>query len=422
MGRFEKIIGYEAIKDQLNMALDAMLDEEKYRKLGVSVPQGILLDGPPGVGKTLFAKEFVDASGRTNYIIRKNKPDGEFIDYIRETFNEAARNAPSIILLDDMDKFANEDSYHRNAEEYVTIQSCIDEVRGKDVFVIATTNDLRHLPDSLLRSGRFDWVFSLPVPEDEDMGKIFSYFLRDKRIESDVDTMELVRFARGYSCANLEKVVNDAGLRVGFEGRELISQEDLIQSCLRTFYGMKSDEKKLPPEMQRRVAIHEAGHVVISELLSPGSVDFSTISCYKRTETAGLTSYIPSEEKEYLFKELEKHIMVSLGGKAAVEVITGEIDMGSYSDMQKAFNQVREVIDDYTAYDFESWQRDESSEILKTNLDRATGLEMSRYYKETKKLLIQNREFLEAVIEELYEKKTISYKDLKRLSAMRKIA
>ena len=424
MGRFENVIGYEAVKEQLNMALDAMLDSEKYRKLGVTVPKGILLDGVPGVGKTLLAKEFVAESGRKNFTIRKNKKaDGDFVDFIRETFVEASKNTPSIILLDDMDKFANEDSYHCNAEEYVTVQSCIDDVRDQDVFVIATTNDLKRMPDSLLRSRRFDWIFKLKVPETEDSEKIFSYYLKDKRVERDIDTLELARFARGYSCASLEKVVNDAGLHAGYEGNELISQADLIQSCLRTFYGMKSDEKPIPEARLRRIAIHEAGHVVISELLSPGSVDFSSICCHNRSEIGGLTSYMPDEEEDYFFEGLEKRIMVALGGKASVEVVTGEIDTGANNDMHRVFDQARMLIDDHTSYDFDSWcHGEETAEAVYTRLDRATGLEVSRYYMRVKRLMIQNREFLDAVIEELFEKKTISYKDLERLSTLRKSA
>ncbi|SEA17112.1 cell division protease FtsH [Oribacterium sp. KHPX15] len=423
MARFEKVIGFEAIKEQLNMALDAMLDVEKYRKLGVTVPKGILLDGVPGIGKTLIAKEFIAESGRKSFVIRKNKADGEFVDLIRETFNEAARNAPSIILLDDMDKFANEDSYHRNADEYVTIQSCIDDVKDKDVFVIATTNEIQYLPSSLTRSGRFDWIFNLNVPNAEDSEKIFSYYLKNKHVERDVDTMELARFARGYSCASLEKVVNDAGLHAGFEGRELISQDDLIQSCLRTFYGMKSTDKTIPEAKLRRIAIHEAGHVVISELLYPGFVDFSSINCNKHSSAGGLTTYRPNEEENYKFEGLENRIMISLGGKASVEVVTGEIDTGANGDMHNVYDQVRCLLDDHTAYDFDSWcHGNETAETVYSNLDRATGLEVSRYYKKTKQLLIKNRELLDAVIEDLYAKKTISYKDLEQLSKLRKSA
>ncbi len=102
-------------------------------------------------------------------MIRKDRPDGVFVDYIRETFEKAVKNAPSIVLLDDLDKFANEDMYHRDAEEYVTVQACIDEAKNKDVFIIATTNAIQELPDSLIRSGRFDKRFHMNFPNPEKM-------------------------------------------------------------------------------------------------------------------------------------------------------------------------------------------------------------------------------------------------------------
>jgi len=142
---------------------------------------GLLINGDPGVGKTLMANCFIKESGRKAFICRKNKPDGEFINELKKIFNEAAKNTPSIILLDDMDKFANEDDRHRNAEEYVTVQARIDEVKDKDVFVLATTNGTNYLPDSLLRAGRFDTTITVDVPDGCDAVDIVKYYLSTKK-------------------------------------------------------------------------------------------------------------------------------------------------------------------------------------------------------------------------------------------------
>lgn len=122
MRALDKVIGYSPIKKELFIIIDVLNNPDKYTKLGVSIPNGVMLEGEPGIGKTLMAASFVEECNRTAYVIRKNKPDGAFVDYIREIFEEAMNNEPSMILLDDMDKFANEGYSHRDAEEYVTVQ------------------------------------------------------------------------------------------------------------------------------------------------------------------------------------------------------------------------------------------------------------------------------------------------------------
>lgn len=151
MKAFEKIIGYEAIKMELAQISDVLANNDAYKKLGVSSPRGLLLHGDPGVVKTLMASAVISASGRKAFICRKNSPNGDFVMKIKKTFKDAAEAAPSIVLLDDMDKFANGDERHPDAEEYVTVQSCIDDIKGKEVFVLATANRLRALPRSLMR-------------------------------------------------------------------------------------------------------------------------------------------------------------------------------------------------------------------------------------------------------------------------------
>lgn len=156
MSAFDKIIGYSAIKKELRQISDTLKNKDVYAGLGVSAPKGLLLYGEPGVGKSLMASAIIEESGRKVFTCRKDKPNGDFVKEIKATFDKAAENAPSIVYLDDMDKFTNGDERHPDAEEYVTVQSCIDEVKGKQVFVLATANNIRCLPHSLRRAGRFD--------------------------------------------------------------------------------------------------------------------------------------------------------------------------------------------------------------------------------------------------------------------------
>lgn len=414
MNAMDKVIGYDKIKDEMNRILDVLKNPDKYRKLGVNEPKGILLVGEPGIGKTLLAKCFAKESGRKTYIVRKDKPDGDFVNYIREVFDEAICNEPAIILLDDMDKFANEDSFHRDAEEYVTVQTCIDDVKERKVFVIATVNDRRCLPPSLTREGRFDVEFRMEFPTGKDAEKIIEYYLKNKNVSKDIDIELFAKFCKGYSCAFLETVINAAGINAGYAGREIINQEDLIQACLAQIYGTPEDENEMPEKAVLRCAIHEAGHVVVNEVLNPGSVTFATVLVNKRI--GGFTSY--EHEKGFYedFENNEIFIMGVLGGKAAVEVVTGTIDMGANSDMDSAYERVTKLLDHNTAYDFNSWcHGEETSQNVYDHLDAGVGIEMARYYNKAKQILIKNRTFLDAVTKEIMDKKVISYKDIAKI-------
>ncbi|MGI6569576.1 MAG: AAA family ATPase [Caldicoprobacterales bacterium] len=179
--------------------------------------RGLLLHGEPGVGKSLMAMSFIKESGRNSYIIRRNKHDGDFINEIKGVFSKAAQNAPSIILLDDMDKFVVED---KSKEEYVAVQACIDEVSSLDVYVIATANSIRDIPRSLLRAGRFDRKIRVYPPRGNDAEKIIRHYLESKSIISDVNFDDIAKMLIGRSCAELETIINEAAIYAGYERKE----------------------------------------------------------------------------------------------------------------------------------------------------------------------------------------------------------
>lgn len=411
MRELDRVIGYESIKQELYRIIDIVRNPEKYKKLGVSVPKGILLSGDPGIGKTLMAKCFIKETGLKVFIIRKDKPDGDFVDYIRETFEKAAKEAPSIVFLDDLDKFANEDEYHPDAEEYVTVQACIDDVKDTEVIALATCNDYDKLPESLVRAGRFDKCFFMHFPKFDDAKKIIAFYLKDKKVGKDVDVEEIARFMEGHSCADLELVINEAGITAGYENKKFISQEDIKKAMInRIFGGCERGEENL--ESDRRLAVHEAGHAVLSELLFPGQVAFISIAA-RNHGVSGLVKTNMASHFHDDFENIEADTMIALAGKAATEIILNEVDMGSREDLRHANDNIRKLLDNIAAYDFHTWCHGrETSKRVYDHLDDAVGTELSRYYLKTKQLLGKNRAFLEAIIEKLLEKKTLSYKDI----------
>ena len=416
MKEFDKIIGYKNIKIELERICDIMRNPEKYAKLGVTTPRGLLLHGEPGVGKTLMCSCFIEASGRKVFICRKDKSNGSFVDEIRKTFNDAEKCAPSIVFLDDFDKFANEDEYHQNAEEFVTVQSCIDECKGKEVFVLATVNEMRAMPKSLTRAGRFDKIIRVEAPGGDDAAAILAHYLSKKNFVADIAPDELAKILSGGSCAELETVINEAGVYAGFEGREIIERDDIIRAAMRVIFRAPENLEQTDYEDQLFIAYHEAGHAVIAEVLEEGSVSIVSVLSHSGS-IGGVTSYDQSD-RYFLHKSyMENRVISLLGGKAATELVYGETDVGANSDLHRAFDIVSRFVDDYCSNSFDCWAHDEESDFRRARKETAIADELSRYYNTAKKILTENREFLDRLAKTLADKKTLLQKDVAEIKA-----
>ena len=264
MSEFDKIIGYESEKEELARLCDTLKNRAKYAKLGMNMPQTLLLYGPPGVGKTLMAKAFISESKRKVFYCKKDKSDGEFITAIKDTFAEAKKKAPSIIFFDDMDKFA-EDNLNQNCnkEEFVAIQSGLEDIRGANVFVIATANDICNLPDSLLRAGRFGRQIHVEVPDYVNSVKIIEHYLTGKSVAEDVHAELLARTLQGKSCAVLEEIMNEAAMYAGFdEEAEKICLEHIERAIPRVLFKTIPEREK-NGRARELAAYHEAGHALV---------------------------------------------------------------------------------------------------------------------------------------------------------------
>ena len=419
---FSRVIGYEPIKLELKRIIDIMNNPEKYKNLGVSTPRGILLNGKPGFGKTLMANCFIKASGRKAFICRKDKPDGDFVNEIKSVYEKAKENAPSIVFLDDMDKFANEDEIHQNAEEYVTIQSCIDETKDCEVFTIATINSLENLPDSLLRAGRIDKRFTVTNPNIKDLEEIVKYYISQKKFVGKINAKQIAIILNGCSCAELETVINEAGIYAGFESREYIEMNDIIRASMRVIFRapevLSNEEQKYIKE----IAYHEAGHAVIAEVFEPQSVNIVSVKKYSG-DIGGVTSYYQDEGYFFDKKYMENRVVSLLAGKAATEIVFGKVDIGASEDIHRALRITERFVDDYCSYSFDCRELaalGQSDELLARREKRVYG-EIDRYYQMAKKMLIQNREFLDKLANELVEKETLITEDVQRIKESCKI-
>ena len=445
MKEFEKVIGYNAVKQELIRISDVLKNNEAYKKLCVNAPRGLLLHGEPGVGKTLMASCLIAASGRKAFICRKDKPNGDFVNAIKKTFSDAKDSAPSIVFLDDMDKFANGDETHTDAEEYVTVQACIDEVRDSEVFVLATANSLSVLPGSLKRAGRFDRIIKICNPDGEDAVKIISHYISKKKFVGDIDPISIARIMEGRSCAELETVINEAGLYAGYERTDKITMEHFMKACLHTVFNvpngvlnakMPKIDLSDPRGPMTKVIYHEAGHATIAEVLSPGTV--TLVSAYKQAgESGGFTAFCKNlkgnssselcieddddflndimAQEEDTIDEIYSEIYGSLGGMAALEQRFGVADTGTRSDLDRAFRYIRDIVTEncfcgFQYHTYDPWHSD--SPELKARQEQAVAAEMERYYRKTKEILALNHELLDAIALGLSRKGVLTAADI----------
>lgn len=417
MKEFEKVIGYEAEKQEMYRILDTMINPEKYQMLGANTPKGLLLSGEPGVGKTLMANCFIKASGRKAWTIRKDQPDGKFIERIEEDFLNASREAekePAIVFLDDMDKFANGDRNHRNSEEYIAVQSCIDKYcRDGKVFVLATVNDEINLPSSLLRKGRFDVQIDIDCPKGKDAELIVEYFLKDKKCDENVNAMEIAKLLDGRSCATLESVINEAVLYAGYENRERASRNDIIRAFSRLVYDAPEEIEEKESPYDKEIAYHEAGHALVSEILEPESVNYVTIKKFKGN-VQGFTNFKNNDD---YFKDIDfmkNRVMALLAGKAATEVVFGKVDVGATGDVERAFRIAERFVDDYCSYGFAYTFKNNNmvSDFSLGRREHAVAGELEKLYNDTKRLLASNRSLLDSMVKKLLENKLLFPSDI----------
>lgn len=420
MQAFDKIIGYDGIKQELMQISDVLKNGDVYAKLNVKPPCGLLLYGEPGVGKSLMASALIEASGRKAFLCRKDKPDGEFINQITATFEAAKAEAPSIVFLDDMDKFANEDERHPDAEEYVTVQSCIDNCKGTDVFVLATANNIHCLPRSLHRVGRFDRSIEVNNPNDEDAEKIIAHYMKDKGFVGDINPQMVARMMNGRSCAELETAINEAGIYAGYERSETITMNHFMKAALHTVFDVPNEEIAAFGVAKKRrkdfieLAYHEAGHAVIGEVLEPGSV--TVVSAYAQDgENEGFTHCWQSGELRSMDRA-HHMILRGLGGAAATEQIFGGFDAGCSHDFDQAFDMVEGLVTKICCCGFHLHRNsyDDSYE-LKAKQEQAIATEVERYYRKAKEILAQNKDFLEEIAQGLIQKGVLTAEDIREI-------
>ena len=417
MSAFDKVIGYEKEKEELYQLCDMAKNPEKYAALGVKLPRGILLHGVPGVGKTLMASALIEEMGRVCYTCRKDKANDAFVDTIRSVFAEAKAHAPAVIFLDDVDKFAS-DSDSRNPEELIAVQSGIDEVKGSDVFVVATANNIRELPYSLRRAGRFDRILEICPPNRREAVEIVRHYLSDKKVAADVTAESVARLMDGNSCAALESVLNEAGIYAGYENKAEIGREHIVRAVLRDIFEADESVNEMSSSVKEEVAFHEAGHAVAALAFDAEGVGLISVRPSK-SDARGVTQIFKGENYFGSYDRMHERVVALLAGKAAVELKYGRLDVGAGSDIDRASAIVQRFITDYAASGFALFHPDNHFNLTSDPHDDRIITERSamlaRCYEEAKEVLRKNWAFVERVAAALVERDTLVFEEIAEL-------
>lgn len=408
----EKVIGYDSIKETLRQIADVLKRPEAYKEKGVSMPRGLLMESAPGLGKSLMASILMEESGRKSFVFRRINEGNTFLVEMKDIFDVAKEEAPSILLLEDLNLYVESNSPY--APEWACLQACIDETSDADIFVIATTNDTRYMPQSLLRPGRFDYILNLNPPLGKTAENIVSYYLRDKNLAKDVQISDIVKAMPQVSCATLETVMNLAAINSVYRDHAHVQKEDIIDALLKVVYNLRKADCEEDPQEHQMIAVHEAAHAVVGEVLHSGSIGIITIRGSHGAiggMESGFAVYAKSEE------EFQDEIIKTLAGKAGTALIYGIMDIRAAAEIKKADQLLDIWLCHFAGGGFSGVEPSENrlSEPRLSYNEAIKSAKLEELYRRAYKILYDNRDFLLAVQKELLEHETLLNSDLAKI-------
>ena len=356
---FDDVAGQEEAEESLVEIVDYLKNPRKYTAIGAKCPKGALLVGPPGTGKTLLARAVAGESHVPFFSIAGSEFVEMFVGRgaakVRELFDEAKKNAPCIIFIDEIDtigKKRDSAGISGNDEREQTLNQLLTEMDGFDgnigIVMLAATNRPEILDPALLRPGRFDRQIRVELPTLKDRIEILKVHARSYKMEDNIDYSLIARSTAGASGAQLANILNEAALRAVRMGHDKVRQEDIQESIEVVIAGAQRKQDILSPEEKKRVAYHEIGHALVAALQT-GSEPVEKITIIPRTSGAlGYTMQVPKDEKNlYTREDLINHITTLCGGRAAEEVIFNEVSTGAANDIEKATETARSMITQY---------------------------------------------------------------------------
>jgi cell division protease FtsH len=433
---FSDVEGCNEAKAELMEVVDYLKNSARYRALGAKIPKGVLLLGPPGTGKTLLARAVAGEAGVPFYSISGSDFVEMFVGVgaarVRDLFAQAKAQAPCIVFMDEIDAIGRQRGVQMgmvNDEREQTLNQLLVELDGFDVnsgvIVLAATNRPEVLDRALLRPGRFDRQVLVDAPDRDGREAILRLHVADKPLAGDVDLGRVARATPGFSGADLANVANEAALVAARERAQQISQAHLDEAVEKVVAGPERRSRRLNEADRRRVAFHEVGHALVAAR-SPGADPVHKISIVPRGRGAlGYTMQLPEEDRFLLSRSaLESRIRTLLGGRAAEELVLGEVSTGAQDDLQRATAIARQMVSVYGMGESAGlascaqpangayvaapggWVRDCSEETAR-EIDLEVKAVLAGAYAEARRILERERDALDRVAAELLQHESL---------------
>nr|WP_304974486.1 ATP-dependent zinc metalloprotease FtsH [uncultured Acetatifactor sp.] len=441
---FEQVAGLKEEKEELEEIVDFLKDPGKYIKVGARIPKGVLLEGPPGTGKTLLAKAVAGEAGVPFFSISGSDFVEMFVGVgasrVRDLFEEAKKNAPCIVFIDEIDAVARRRGTGMGGghdEREQTLNQLLVEMDGfgvnEGIIVMAATNRVDILYPAILRPGRFDRKVAVGTPDVSGREDILKVHSKNKPLAEDVDLKQLAQTTAGFTGADLENLMNEAAINAAKKGKGFVAEEDVEKAFVKVGIGAEKKSRVVSDKEKRITAYHEAGHAILFHVLPDVGPVYTVSIIPTGAGAAGYTMPLPDKDEMFLTKgQMLQEIMVSLGGRIAEQIIFQDITTGASSDIKKATKVARRMVTRFgmsdnigvICYDDDDDEvfigRDLAhakghSEAVSGEIDREVKAIIDECYAKAKEIILAREDVLHGCAKLLLEKERIGREEFEAL-------
>ncbi len=441
---FSQVAGLKEEKEDLAEIVDFLREPGKYTKVGARIPKGVLLEGPPGTGKTLLAKAVAGEAGVPFFSISGSDFVEMFVGVgasrVRDLFEEAKKNAPCIIFIDEIDAVARRRGTGMGGghdEREQTLNQLLVEMDGfgvnEGIIVMAATNRVDILDPAILRPGRFDRKVAVGTPDIGGREDILKVHAKNKPLSDDVDLKQIAQTTAGFTGADLENLLNEAAINAAKKGRSFLSHEDIQKAFVKVGIGAEKRSRVISDKEKKITAYHEAGHAILFHVLPDVGPVYTVSIIPTGNGAAGYTMPLPEKDEMFMTKgQMLQEIMVSLGGRIAEEIIFRDITTGASSDIKKATKVARRMVTRYgmsdnigvICYDDDDDEvfigRDLAhakahSEAVSGEIDREVKMIIDECYEKAKNIILEHENVLHSCAKLLLEKEKIGREEFEGL-------